>query len=236
MSSRRPFIVAIDGPAGAGKSTASRLLAARLGFALVDTGAIYRTVALAATRRGVELEDDAGLREILPRVEIHFAPPAAGGTGQRVLLAGEDVSTEIRTPAISSGASRVSARPVVRAGLLDIQRRLALAPENLGAVLEGRDIGTVVFPDADAKFFVTASPEERARRRYSELLAKGDVSTFDQVLTDQRARDKADSEREISPLRPAADALVIDTSGTPIDAVVDRLVREVEGRAARPRA
>jgi cytidylate kinase len=122
---------------------------------------------------------------------------------------------------------------VVRAGLLEIQRRLALAPENRGAVLEGRDIGTVVFPDADAKFFVTASPEERARRRYSELLAKGDVSTFDQVLLDQRARDKADSEREISPLRPAADALVIDTSGTPIDAVVDRLVREVEGRAER---
>jgi len=235
MSSRRPFIVALDGPAGAGKSTASRLLAARLGFALVDTGAIYRAVALAATRLGVGLEDDAGLGELLPRVQIRFAPPAPGSPGQRVLLSGEDVSAEIRTPTISAGASRVSARPVVRAGLLEIQRRLALAPENRGAVLEGRDIGTVVFPDADAKFFVTASPEERARRRYAELLAKGDVSTFDQVLADQRARDKADSEREISPLRPAADALVIDTSGTPIDAVVDRLVREVEGRAASPR-
>jgi cytidylate kinase len=233
MSLRRPFIVAIDGPAGAGKSTASRLLAERLGFALVDTGAIYRTVALAATRLGVGLEDDASLGRLLPGVDIRFAPAPAGGAGQRVLLAGEDVSAEIRTPQMSVGASKVSARPVVRAGLLEIQRRLALAPENRGAVLEGRDIGTVVFPDADAKFFVTASPEERARRRYSELLAKGDVSTFDQVLLDQRARDKADSEREISPLRPAADALVIDTSGTPIDAVVDRLVREVEGRAER---
>jgi cytidylate kinase len=234
MSPRRPFIVAIDGPAGAGKSTASRLLASRLGFALVDTGAIYRTVALAATRLGVGLDDDAALGDLLPRAEIRFAPPAAGGGAQRVLLSGEDVSAEIRTPAISAGASRVSARQIVRAGLLEIQRRLALAPENRGAVLEGRDIGTVVFPDADAKFFVTASAEERARRRYSELLAKGDVTTFDEVLADQRARDKADSERAISPLRPAADALVIDTSGTPIDAVVDRLVREVEGRAARP--
>jgi cytidylate kinase len=233
MSLRRPFIVAIDGPAGAGKSTASRLLASRLGFALVDTGAIYRTVALAATRIGVGLEDDESLGRLLPDVDIRFAPPAAGGTGQRVLLAGVDVSTEIRTPQISAGASKVSARPVVRAGLLELQRRLALAPENRGAVLEGRDIGTVVFPDADAKFFVTASPEERARRRYAELLAKGDVSTFEQVLADQRARDKADSEREIAPLRPAGDALVIDTSGTPIDAVVDRLVREVEGRAER---
>lgn len=233
-SPRRPFIVAIDGPAGAGKSTASRLLAFRLGFALVDTGAIYRTVALAATRLGVALDDDAGLESILPNVDIHFAAPAAGGSGQRVLLGVEDVSALIRTPAISAGASRVSARPVVRAGLLELQRRLAAAPENRGAVLEGRDIGTVVFPDADAKFFVTASAEERARRRYAELLSKGDASTFEQVLADQRARDKADSEREIAPLKPAADALIIDTSGTPIDAVVDRLVREVrevEGRA-----
>lgn len=233
MSPRRPFIVAIDGPAGAGKSTASRLLAVQLGFALVDTGAIYRTVALAASRVGVGLDDDAGLQALLPKVDIRFAPPVAGGTGQRVLLADEDVSTAIRTPAISAGASRVSARSVVRAGLLELQRRLALAVGNRGAVLEGRDIGTVVFPDADAKFFVTASPEERARRRYSELLSKGDASTFDQVLAEQRARDKADSEREIAPLRPAADAIVIDTSGTPIDAVVDRLVREVETRAAR---
>jgi len=235
MSSRRPFIVAIDGPAGAGKSTASKLLAARLGFALVDTGAIYRTVALAASRNGVALDDDAALEALLPGVDIRFAPPPVGGGGPRVLLAGEDVSAEIRTPAISTGASRVSARPVVRAGLLELQRRLATAPENRGAVLEGRDIGTVVFPDADAKFFVTASPEERARRRFAELLAKGDASTFEQVLVDQRARDRADSEREIAPLRPAADALVIDTSGTPIDAVVDRLVREVEGRAGRSR-
>lgn len=233
MSQRRPFIVAIDGPAGAGKSTASRLLAARLGFALVDTGAIYRTVALAATRLGVAFDDDASLQGLLPAVDLHFAPPEAGGSGQRVLLGTEDVSALIRTPAISAGASKVSARSVVRAGLLELQRRLAVAPENRGAVLEGRDIGTVVFPDADAKFFVTASPEERARRRYAELLEKGDPSTFEEVLADQRARDKADSEREIAPLKPAPDSLIVDTSGTPIDAVVDRLVREVERRAAK---
>jgi cytidylate kinase len=226
----RPFIVAIDGPAGAGKSTASRRLAARLGFALVDTGAIYRAVALAASRRGIALDDDARLAELLPAVEIRFAPPAAPGAGQRVLLGEEDVSAEIRTPPMSLGASKVSGRSVVRAGLLDLQRRLALAPENAGAVLEGRDIGTVVFPDAEAKFFLTASPEERARRRHAELSARGDPQTYEEVLADQLRRDRDDSERAVAPLRPAADAMVIDTSGVPLDAVVEGLVREVTAR------
>ena len=236
MTTPRPFIVAIDGPAGAGKSTASRAVAARLGFAMVDTGAIYRTVALAATRAGVALDDDARLGALLPGVAIRFAPPAAPGAGQRVLLGDEDVSVLIRTPPMSLGASKVSARPVVRAGLLDLQRRLALAPGNAGAVLEGRDIGTVVFPDADAKFFLTASPEERARRRHAELQAKGDPSSFDEVLADQLRRDRDDSERAVAPLRPAADAVVVDTSGIPLDAVVDRLVRDVEGRRAPGRS
>ena len=236
MTTPRPFIVAIDGPAGAGKSTASRAVAARLGFAMVDTGAIYRTVALAATRAGVALDDDARLGALLPGVAIRFAPPAAPGGGQRVLLGDEDVSVLIRTPPMSLGASKVSARPVVRAGLLDLQRRLALAPGNAGAVLEGRDIGTVVFPDADAKFFLTASPEERARRRHAELQAKGDPSSFDEVLADQLRRDRDDSERAVAPLRPAADAVVVDTSGIPLEAVVDRLVRDVEGRRAPGRS
>lgn len=228
----RPFIVAIDGPAGAGKSTASRRLAARLGFAMVDTGAIYRAVALAAIRRGVALDDDAGLARLLPAVEIRFAPSTAPGGGQRVLLGEDDVSVEIRTPPLSLGASKVSGRPVVRAGLLDLQRRLALAPENAGAVLEGRDIGTVVFPDADAKFFLTASPEERARRRHAELSAKGDPQTYEDVLSDQLRRDRDDSERAVAPLRPAADALVIDTAGVELDAVVEGLLREVTARLA----
>lgn len=228
MISGRPFIVAIDGPAGAGKSTAARRLASRLGFAMVDTGAIYRAVALAAVRRGIALDDDVALGRLLPELEIHFSPSPGGG--QRVLLGEDDVSAEIRTPPISLGASKVSARPVVRAGLLDLQRRLACAPENRGAVLEGRDIGTVVFPDADAKFFLTASAEERARRRHAELCAKGDPSTYEEVLADQLRRDKDDSERAIAPLRPAEDARLVDTSALPLESVVDALVAEVSAR------
>jgi CMP/dCMP kinase len=232
----RPFIVAIDGPAGAGKSTASRQLAARLGFAMVDTGAIYRSVALAAVRRGIALDDDALLAELLPAVEIRFAPSGLPGGGQRVLLDGEDVSVEIRTQPMSLGASKVSARPVVRAGLLELQRRLALASQNRGAVLEGRDIGTVVFPDADAKFFLIATPEERARRRHAELGARGDGASFEEVLADQLKRDRDDSSRAIAPLRPADDAVVVDTSGTPLEAVVEALAREVEARLGLPTA
>ncbi len=226
----RPFIVAIDGPAGAGKSTASRAAAARLGFAMVDTGAVYRAVALAATRSGVALDDEEGLSRLLPSIAIRFAPPAAAGQPQRVLLGDEDVSQEIRTPAMSLGASRVSAWPVVRAGLLDLQRRLALAPENRGAVLEGRDIGTVVFPDADVKFFLTATPEERARRRHAELKFGGDPSTYEEVLQDQIRRDRDDAQRAVAPLRPAADAVVVDTSAISLDEVVDALVARVLAR------
>jgi cytidylate kinase len=230
----RPVIVAIDGPAGAGKSTAARLVASRLGYALVDTGAIYRTVALAAARQGVAFDDDAGLGALLPAVQIRFAPSAEPGGGQRVLLGDEDVSAAIRTPPMSLGASAVSARPVVRAGLLELQRRLALAPGNAGAVLEGRDIGTVVFPDADVKVFLTATPEERARRRHAELTAKGDPSSYDQVLGDQLRRDRDDSSRAVAPLKPAGDAVVLETSGLALDAVVERIVAEV--RARRPAA
>jgi len=227
----RPFIVAIDGPAGAGKSSVSRLLAARLGFAMVDTGAIYRTVALAAHRAGLAYDDDRGLEALLPGLRIRFAPPARPGEAQRVLLGDEEVSAEIRTPPMSMGASAVSARPAVRAGLLDLQRRLALAPENRGAVLEGRDIGTVVFPDADAKFFLTATAEERARRRHAELLARGEATTLRAVLADQERRDRDDSQRAVAPLRPAPDALQVDTTGMPLAAVVARLEAEVAERA-----
>jgi CMP/dCMP kinase len=228
----RPFIVAVDGPAGAGKSSASRLLAARLGFAMVDTGAIYRSVALAARRAGIAYDDDAALEALLGGIRIRFAPPARAGEAQRVFLGEEDVSAEIRTPPISMGASAVSARPVVRAGLLDLQRRLALAPENRGAVLEGRDIGTVVFPDAEAKFFLTASAEERARRRHAELRARGERVELEQVLEEQRKRDRDDSQRAVAPLRPAEDALQVDTSGLPLEAVVERLAGVVVARLA----
>jgi len=230
----RPTIVAIDGPAGAGKSTAARRLAARLGYAHVDTGAIYRAVALAASRSGIAYDDDAALGALLPSVEIRFEPAADGS--QRVLLAGEDVSADIRTPPMSLGASAVSARPVVRAGLLELQRRLATAPGNRGAVLEGRDIGTVVFPDADAKFFLTASEEARAGRRHAELRAKGDGATLEEVRADQHKRDRDDASRAAAPLRPADDAELVDTSDLGPDEVVEELARAVQERLARRRA
>jgi cytidylate kinase len=234
VSARRPFIVGVDGPAGAGKSTTSRRLATRLGFAMVDTGAIYRTVALAASRAGIAFDDDERLGVLLPALRIRFEPPPPGGEGgsQRVFLGEEDVSQAIRTPPMSLGASAVSARPVVRAGLLDLQRRLATAPGIRGAVLEGRDIGTVVFPDADAKFFLTAADEVRARRRFLELQAKGDPQPFEAVLADQRKRDRDDSSRDVAPLRAAADAVRMDTGALSLDEVVRQLAAEVEARMA----
>ena len=224
--------MAVDGPAGAGKSTTSRRLAAHLGFAMVDTGAIYRTVALAASRSGIAFDDDGGLGALLPGIRIRFEPPppSSEGGGQRVFLGDENVSEAIRTPPMSLGASAVSARPVVRASLLDLQRRLATAPGIRGAVLEGRDVGTVVFPDADAKFFLTAADEVRARRRFMELQAKGDPQPFEAVLADQRKRDRDDSSRDVAPLRAADDAVRVDTGSLTLDEVVVRLAAEVEAR------
>ncbi|MBZ4419926.1 (d)CMP kinase [Myxococcus sp. RHSTA-1-4] len=226
--SARPFIVAIDGPAGAGKSSVSKLLARRMGFALVDTGAIYRCVALMARREGIAFDDDARLGELLSRVQIHFQ---VVGEENRVFLGGQDVSSDIRTPENSMAASQVSSRPVVRAGLLQLQRRLALESEK-GAILEGRDIGTVVFPDADVKFFLEASPEVRARRRYEELFQKGVEITLEEVLADQMKRDRDDAARAVAPLKAAEDAIRMDSSVTPLSEVVHTLEAEILRRMA----
>lgn len=215
----RPVIVAIDGPAGAGKSTVSKILALRLGFTLVDTGAIYRCVALKARRAGVAFDDQAGLKRLLDGLEVRFKMDEESN---RVLLDGEDVSVAIRTPENSLAASQVSSRPVVRDGLLDLQRRLALAAEK-GAILEGRDIGTVVFPDADVKVFLFADPKVRATRRFEELFQKGHEKPVGEVLAEQNKRDKEDSEREVAPLKPADDAVQLDSTALPLSDVVHRI-------------
>lgn len=219
-----PFLVAIDGPAGAGKSTVSREVARRLGFTMIDTGALYRAVALAALRGGIAHDDEAGLEALLRKIELRLEE-------DRIFLDGEDVSREIRTPEISLGASRVSTVPAVRAGLLRLQRKLGRAAPR-GAVLEGRDIGTVIFPDADAKIFLTASVEQRAMRRTEELRARGEEVDYEEVLADQIRRDRRDSERSLAPLRPAEDAIVVDSSGRTIEEVVEEIVRTVRERIA----
>ena len=222
---QRP-IVAIDGPAGAGKSTVARLLADRLGFTLVDTGALYRAIALAARRAGIAWDDEPSVVAIARRVEssrqLALVPDAEKGV--RVMLDGEDVSDAIRTPDMGMGASRVSAMGGVRAALLDLQRQ---AGENGGVVLEGRDIGTVVFPDAEVKFFLTASSEERARRRFEELVARGQKVDLEATLAAVIARDEQDMSRPIAPLRRADDAIFVDSSNRAIDDIVDEMARRV---------
>jgi cytidylate kinase len=212
--SAEPFVIAIDGPAGAGKSTAARALARRLGFFLLDTGAIYRTVALAASRRSIAFSDADALGRIAAALPIRF--DEAG----RVFLGDEDVSTAIRTPEMSQGASTVSAHPPVREALLGLQRKLAARGR---CVVEGRDIGTVVLPWAPLKIFLTASPEVRARRRYDELCAKGEIVDLQNTLREILTRDERDSSRATAPLKQANDAVLLDTSALDEDAVVDRM-------------
>lgn len=202
----KKFSVAIDGPAGAGKSTIAKAAAAKLGFVYVDTGAIYRTVGLAAKRRGIPLGDQANTAAMLPELSIDMR--YVDGV-QRMFLNGEDVSERIRTPEASTYASNVAAMGEVRAYLLDMQRRMA---ERYDVLMDGRDIGTVVLPHADLKIFLTASAEERARRRYAQLQEKGTELSYEQVLEEIVLRDKRDMERETAPLKQAEDAILLDTS------------------------
>ena len=210
-------VIAIDGPAGSGKSTLARLLAARLGFAYLDTGAMYRSVAYLALREGVATDDGASLAALAREARISFAPDG------RIVAAERDVSEEIRRPAVSAAVSEVSAHAEVRAVLLDEQRRIGAAQD---VVIEGRDIGTVVFPAAPVKLFLTASPEVRAERRRKELIAGGEHVDAGETLRAMVARDAYDSQRAVAPLRCAADAVELDTSGLGIDEVVEA-AREV---------
>jgi cytidylate kinase len=225
----RRLRVAIDGPAGAGKSTVARRVAERLGFVLVDTGAMYRAVALAAKRLGIAWDDEPDVAELARTLATSGAIvlERGEGGGVRVLLSGEDVSLPIREPDMGFGASRISSIPAVRAALLDAQRS---AGERTSVVMEGRDIGTVVLPDAEVKFFLTASDAVRARRRYEELVARGSAVTYEGTLSEVQSRDKADTERAVAPLRRADDAILVDSSDRPIDDVVDEMVRLVEAR------
>ena len=215
------MIIAIDGPVAAGKTTLSKLLADRLGFPLLDTGAIYRAVALASRQQGIDWSDESAVAAVAGRLEIAFR--WIDGTNH-VLLAGDDATNAIRTPEMSHGASLVSALPKVRAALLDLQRHLG---EQCDVIAEGRDIGTVVFPNADLKIFLTAQPEIRASRRHEEWLHSGHDETYEEVLEALQERDARDENRAVAPLAPAPDSIYLDSSELSIQQILDRTLELV---------
>ena len=217
-----PVIVTIDGPSGAGKSTITKQLAAKLMFTYLDTGAMYRAVGLKIHRTATNLDDRNALQKLLDTIDLRLV---ADGDGTRVLLNNEDVSEAIRTPEMSMIASRVSADKLVREKLTLLQRNVG---QKGSIVAEGRDMGTVVFPKANHKFFLDASPEERARRRQKQLAEQGQDVDFKETLEQIIKRDKDDSSRALSPLKPAEDAIIIDSSEMTIDEVVDFMVKYIQ--------
>jgi cytidylate kinase len=222
----QPLVVAIDGPAGAGKSTISRKVAARLGSVYIDTGAMYRAVALSALRNNTPLDDAAALESLATSVRIAFG----GADSRTVLLNGEDVTEAIRTPQASEAASKVSSVPGVRRAMVLEQRRIAASSP---VVMEGRDIGTVVFPDAQVKVYLDADPRVRAVRRAAELEAKGQPADVDEIAKAIAERDHRDATREDSPMKPAADAVRLDTSGLNIDQVEQAILDIVAARTGK---
>ena len=217
----KKLLITIDGPAGAGKTTVSRELADRLGYRYIDTGALYRGVALAAQSRKTDPQNDAELELLCSELKLDFI---RNDKGLRLLSNGADISDLIRTPEITMLASAVSARPVVRHYLLELQRKLG---KEKAAVFEGRDMGTVVFPNADIKFFLNASTRERAERRFNELKTNSS-QTLDEVQRDIQQRDKNDSTRAVAPLKPAGDAIVIDSTDLTVSQVVERMLSHIE--------
>lgn len=219
-------VIAVDGPSGSGKGSLCRRLSAQLGFHLLDSGALYRLTALSALRQAVSLDDAQALARVALGLQVEFRV-GDGDPPVRALLQGEDVDRELRSEQCGGAASRVAAVPEVRRALLDRQRAFRRPP---GLVADGRDMGSVVFPDAALKLFLTASAEERASRRYKQLIAKGISASLRDLLKDIRERDLRDSERSVAPLAPAADAVVMDTSGIPPDAVFEQAMALVGQR------
>ena len=224
------LLITIDGPAGAGKTTVSRALADRLGYRYIDTGALYRAVALAAKTQGINPENDAELKRLCTKLELAFVLTE---TGLRLFLNGADITDHIRTAEITMLASAISARPVVREFLLDLQRNLG---KEKAAVFEGRDMGTVVFPDADLKFFLDATNRARALRRYDEIKSQS-TQTLEEVDLDIQRRDRNDSTRQLAPLKPAQDAIVIDSTDLSVAEVVELMVSHIaDSNRLRPKS
>jgi cytidylate kinase len=221
-------ILTIDGPSGSGKGTIARRVAAALGYHLLDSGALYRLVALSGIRRGLAPDDEAGHAAVALGLDAEFGVDAAGE--ERILLDGADVTANIRTEAAGADASRVAAMPAIRSALLERQRAFARPP---GLVADGRDMGTVVFPGARLKIFLTASPDERARRRHKQLKEKGLTVTIGDLSQEIRERDLRDSSRPVAPLRPAEDAILVDSTGLAIEQVVDHVLELARSRLPR---
>jgi len=220
------LLITIDGPAGAGKTTVSKILAERLGYKYIDTGALYRGVAYEAQKAGIASDDDAGLGKLCGALDFKFEREE---NGLRLFSKGVDITGEIRTPDISMLASAVSARPVVRKCLFAIQKELG---DEKGAVFEGRDMGTVVFPEAEVKFYLDASAKTRVERRHKELAGKKGSPTVTEIERDIILRDTNDSSRTLAPLKPAEDAVIIDSTGLDIEAVVYRMLSHIQKRSS----